>query len=147
MKKGEQQEQSFFFFFFTLSILQITKASDVVPMSLYLWARLFHGGHFQSKPTSSPKEDETWPESSGSRTRTRGTASLLTFSLSLTAASLSPMFEKTRNLERFFEVGSWARCARNGVLKTELWEEVVGWGRRQSSSALISLKLAMGSLP
>ena len=33
-------------------MLQITKAREVVPMSLYLSGRFFHGGRVQLEPTS-----------------------------------------------------------------------------------------------
>jgi hypothetical protein len=41
-------------------MLQITKASEVVPMSLYLKGRFFHGGQFTEKPSSCCSTSSPW---------------------------------------------------------------------------------------
>ena len=41
-------------------MLQITKANEVVPMSLYLWGRFFQGGQFQDKVSCCFSISSTW---------------------------------------------------------------------------------------
>lgn len=85
----------------TLSMLQITKAKDVVPMILYLSGIFFHGGQFLSKPTSPDRVSPSEPAGSDSFTWSP-VSTPATLSLSLTF-SFSLMLQHTRNPERCLE--------------------------------------------
>lgn len=117
-------------------MLQITKASAVVPINLYLSGTFLHGGQFEWNPTSpipfpelvSFSDFEIDPVRSDASTRrpkrTGGISSLpLTFSFSL-------MLQQTRRRNRRRWGWEIKRVAET-VWKIEVWGFLlVGWGRK-----------------
>lgn len=119
-------------------MLQITKANDVVPMSLYLSGIFFHGSDFQSKLTSpdplwrlvSPSELNCSNSLTRSPVSTPGTLSLLG------ADSFSLMLQQIRKFKRRLEGGEYKRWSLNTeALKTGPREIVLLWGKERKFSA------------
>lgn len=130
----------------TLSMLQITKASEVVPMSLYLWGIFFQGGQSKSKPNS--PDPLSWPdspsESEAEAEPARWTLSPgrpLTVLLSLTL-SFSLMLQKTLNSKLCFGGKRSKRRRPSEGCENEL----VWWEKRYELSALrVSLAIWVSS--
>lgn len=124
-------------------MLQITKASEVVPMSLYLRGMFFHGGQFQSKPTSpdplSRPESPSEPEPAR-WTLSTGTPFSLLVSLML---SFSLMLQKTLNSNLFFGGKQSKRRRRNEETKDEGCdcELVVGENKHELSALSVSFAI------
>lgn len=122
----------------TLSILQITKANDVVPMSLYLSGIFFHGSDFQSKATS---PDPLWGPVSPSKLNCSNSLTRIPVSTPATlsllgAVSFSWMLQKTRKFKRRLEGGECKRWSLSTeALKTGPREIVLLWGRERKFSA------------
>ena len=83
----------------TLSMLQITKANEVVPISLYLSGIFCHGGQSQSEPTL-PDPLSSGPEPDWSKSSTLSPVSTpgVTLSVSL-IFSFSLILQRTRNFK------------------------------------------------
>ena len=122
----------------TLSMLQITKASEVVPISVYLWGIFFHGGQFQLKPTSSDRtpSPETGPRLSNSSTRSP-VRTPSTFWLSL-IFWVSLILQKTLNSNRSLGGKKPIRRGLSEDSKTQLRELGLCWERENKLSALIA---------
>ena len=130
-------------------MLQITKASEVVPMSLYLWGIFFHGGQTKSKPASLDPLSQPKPtflsSSSTSTPLTNPPLPAQTFSLSSLIFSFSLILHKNFNFNRYFEeLNCKWRFFREVLFKTiELCEVLVLWKRKQKLLSNLRLNFAI----
>ena len=129
----------------TLSILQITKANEVVPISLYLSGIFCHGGQSQSEPTL-PDPLSSGPEPDWSKSSTLSPVSTpgVTLSVSL-IFSFSLILQRTRNFKEGKECNWewWSLLLKKSIGVVRGGESEVLW-EREWKPAKLSAPLGLG---
>ena len=126
-------------------MLQITKANEVVPISLYLSGIFCHGGQSQSEPTL-PDPLSSGPEPDWSKSSTLSPVSTpgVTLSVSL-IFSFSLILQRTRNFKEGKECNWewWSLLLKKSIGVVRGVESEVLW-EREWKPAKLSAPLGLG---